>query len=54
MNSYIEAMEKKERFTPSPSKEVRFVDDKGNVVQTRNMNRSERRRLKIYNRKAVK
>ncbi len=41
----------KERFTPSLGKQVNFVDDAGKVVKTLNMNRAERRRLKIFNRK---
>mgnify|MGYP001563871433 CR=1 FL=1 len=41
--------ERKEKFTPSPGREVRFVDEAGKVVEVRNMNRAERRRLKIYN-----
>jgi hypothetical protein len=36
-----------EKFTPSPGKLVKFIDDKGKVVQERRLNRKERRRLKI-------
>jgi len=45
---------KEETFTPSPVKEVHLVDEAGNVVQIQKMNRAERRRLKLYNQKAVK
>ena len=38
----------KDHFTPSPGKEVRFVDEAGKVVKVRNMSRAERRRLKPY------
>lgn len=43
-------LQDKEKFTPSPSKEVRLVDETGKVVKVVNMSRTERRRLKIYNR----
>lgn len=48
-----EAWLHKGKFTPSPGKEVRFVDESGKVIETRNMNRAERRRLKLYNKKAI-
>ena len=34
-----------ERFTPSPAKLVRFVDDKGQVVKELHLNRKTRRSL---------
>lgn len=37
---------RKIRFTPSPGKPVHFIDESGKVV-VRNMNRAERRRLKL-------
>jgi len=40
-----------EKFTPSPGKLVRFVNDQGKVVQERHLNRKERRRLKIQSRR---
>lgn len=40
-----------EKFTPSPAKLVRFVDDQGKVVRERHLNRKERRRLKIGNKR---
>lgn len=40
------------KFKPSPGKAVRIVSDKGILVKVVNMNRSERRRRKIYNRKS--
>ncbi len=36
-----------EKFTPSPGKEVRLVDETGKLVKVANMNRAERRRLKL-------
>jgi len=35
------------KFTPSPTKIVRFVDKEGNVVKEVPMNRARRRKLKI-------
>jgi len=35
------------KFTPSPGKQVRILNDKGKVIDTVNMNRAERRRLKV-------
>ena len=32
-----------EKFTPSPGKLVRFVDDQGKIVSERRLNRKERR-----------
>jgi len=40
-----------EMFTPSPGKLVKFVDDQGKVVSERRLNRKERRRLKIGNKR---
>lgn len=40
-----------EKFTPSQGKLVKFVDEQGKVVGERYMNRKERRRLGIRNRK---
>jgi hypothetical protein len=36
-----------EKFTPSPTKEVKFLNEEGKVVKVERMNRAERRRLKI-------
>ncbi len=38
-----------DKFTPSPGKPVKLLNDKGKVVNTVFMNRAERRRLKIKN-----
>ena len=38
-----------EKFTPSPGKLVKFIDDQGRVVNEQRLNRKERRRLKIRN-----
>ena len=35
------------KFTPSPVKLVRFVNDKGQVVKEARLNRKDRRRLGI-------
>ena len=35
------------KFTPSPGKPVRILDKDGKVINTVNMNRAERRRLKV-------
>ncbi len=35
------------KFTPSPVKLVRFLDDKGKVVKEARLNRASRRRLGI-------
>ncbi len=51
LSDRIAQEKKKEEFTPSPGKQVNFVDDAGKVVKTQNMNRAERRRLKIYKRR---
>jgi len=40
-----------EKFTLSPGKLVKFVDEQGKVVRERLMNRKERRRLDIGRRK---
>ena len=37
-----------EKFTPSPGKLVKFVDEQGKVVREMNLNRKERRRLKAW------
>ncbi len=36
-----------ENFTPSPAKVVKVIDDKGQVVKTINLNRAQRRKMKI-------
>uniref|UniRef100_A0A6M3KM51 Uncharacterized protein n=1 Tax=viral metagenome TaxID=1070528 RepID=A0A6M3KM51_9ZZZZ len=36
-----------EQFTPSPTKLVKFVNEKGQVVEVKAMNRKQRRQLKI-------
>ena len=36
-----------EKFTPSPTKIVRFVDENGNVVKEERINRRDRRRMGI-------
>lgn len=36
-----------EKFTPSPAKKVRVIDEKGNVLKIIPMNRKQRRKLKI-------
>jgi len=36
-----------EKFTPSPTKLVKFVDDKGQVVKEERVNRKDRRKLGI-------
>ena len=38
-----------EKFTPSPGKLVKFIDDDGKVVSEKRLNRKERRRLRIFN-----
>ncbi len=38
-----------DKFTPSPGKPVKILNDKGEVVKTVFMNRAERRRLKVKN-----
>ena len=35
------------KFTPSPTKKVRFVDKDGSTVKVVSMNRAKRRKLKI-------
>ena len=35
------------KFTPSPGKPVKLLDEKGQVTKTIFMNRAERRRLKV-------
>ena len=37
------------KFTPSPGKPVRILDKDGKVIDTVNMNRAQRRKLKIKN-----
>jgi len=37
------------KFTPSPGKPVKILDKDGKVINTVNMNRAERRRLKVKN-----
>jgi len=37
------------KFTPSPGKPVRILDEDGKVINTVFMNRAERRRLKVKN-----
>jgi len=40
-------MNKEEKFTPSPGRPVKLLDEKGQVTKTIFMNRAERRRLKV-------
>ena len=35
------------KFTPSPGKPVKILDKDGKVIDTVNMNRAQRRRLKV-------
>ncbi len=38
-----------DKFTPSPGKPVKILNEDGKVVKTAFMNRAERRRLKVKN-----
>lgn len=40
-----------ERFIPSPGKLVKFLNEKGEVVMERHLNRKERRRLSHLSKK---
>ena len=46
-DEYPESSDVHVPFTPSPTKVVKFVNGKGEVVEERQMNRADRRRLKI-------